>query len=326
MRFIYSPKALTQTQGTCSVRHEPSIAADTTVPDTKAGSQKTLADLRRLVVDVERRNGTHWSSGFHESKDQEKKTEVEQTRWSTGITTIDAALPKMGMNTATVHEISCKSYGETAAASSYVLALLSRLAKLPHIKADASILWCQAARAQQEFGTVQGRALRNFGFNVEQFVFAESTRKEDILWAIEEGARNTNLIAVIAEVDPLSFATSRRLALAAETGGTPILLLHQRDDNSASIAETRWKISSKPSAKAPLAPEAPGHPRWHVELTRCRSGQQGAWSMEWNCETHCFSLVQEFPPRLPRVAYTANRTPLAQHTAEPHSTSQYAPA
>ncbi len=220
-----------------------------------------------------------------------------QLIWNTGVSDIDAALPQEGLSRDGVHEFSGETYADTVTASGYLLALLKLLVDQSGSRSCHKILWCQTGKAQHDLGSIYGAGLNAFGLRPEQFIFATAAKNNDGLWALEEGARSENLLAVVADIETASFTQTRRLKLAAVAGQTPVLLLRPHNDAGASAAETRWRLRAKPSAKDPFVASAPGHPRWHVSLTRCRGGRVGNFVAEWNYETHCLSLVEQFSSR-----------------------------
>jgi protein ImuA len=109
-----------------------------------------------------------------------------------------------------------------------------------------------------------------------------------LAWAVEEALRTRGLGAVVAEMDSLDLTASRRLQLAAETGGALALLLRGASEG-ASAATTRWLLSSAPSA--PTLWGGPGAMRWRIELARCRGGAPSSWTVEKSDETGAVAVV-----------------------------------
>src|SRR3990170_8083944 len=87
---------------------------------------------------------------------------------------------------------------------------------------------------------------------------------EDALFAIEEGVRCRELACVIGEIvgNPraLDFTASRRLTLAAERYGVPLLLVRHDARAALSSARLRWRGPAAPSPPPPRHPPAPGSP------------------------------------------------------------------
>lgn len=103
----------------------------------------------------------------------------------------------------------------------------------------------------------------------------------DVLWAMEEGLRCCAIGAVIGEVwgtpPVLNFTATRRLATRAEAGGLPCWLIRRSATPDLSAARHRWRVASLPSEAHPHDPQAPGNPRWQVELFRSRQISPGTW-------------------------------------------------
>ncbi len=106
-------------------------------------------------------------------------------------------------------------------------------------------------------------------------------RAADVLWAMEEGLRCASLAAVIGEVwgapHVLDFTATKRLATRAETNNLPCWLIRRGATPDLSAARNRWRIASLPSLAHPYDPQAPGDPRWQVELFRSRQADPGTW-------------------------------------------------
>jgi protein ImuA len=142
---------------------------------------------------------------------------------------------------------------------------------------NAPVLWVQDHMSQNEAG-------RPYlpGFPAQRpMVHVTLSRAADVLWAMEEGLRCTSLAAVIGEIwgDPsvLDFTATKRLATRAETSNLPCWLVRRGASPDLSAARNRWRIASLPSMLHPHDPQAPGDPRWQVELFRSRQAQPGTW-------------------------------------------------
>lgn len=103
----------------------------------------------------------------------------------------------------------------------------------------------------------------------------------DALWAMEEGVRCASLSFVIGEVagDPkcLDFTASRRLVLAAERHGVPLMLIRRGGRADLSAARLRWRVGAAPSEAHPWNPRAPGAPLAAAELFRARGFKPGSF-------------------------------------------------
>jgi protein ImuA len=142
-----------------------------------------------------------------------------------------------------------------------------------------------------------------------------ASRDAEILWAMEEGLRASGIAAVVGEVGALPMVASRRLQLSAEHSGiTAFLLRRWREGGQArreralpNAAITRWRIAALPSQPPPIPSPARGgglgwglgvgHPRWRIELLRCRGGEPGCWEMEVPDATDHVSLAAALADR-----------------------------
>jgi protein ImuA len=159
--------------------------------------------------------------------------------------------------------------GAEAAAAGFVLAQVgSRVGPL---------LWIQLMLARRETGRTfaAGLGCRN------SVMLMQLSRPVDVMTAVEEGLRCKALAAVIAEIhgDPpaVNFTAMKRLALRAEASGVNCWLIRQSATPDLSAARDRWRIAALPSAANPDDPQAPGDPRWRVELFRSRDRRPGTW-------------------------------------------------
>ena len=148
------------------------------------------------------------------------------------------------------------------------------------------IVWCQCRP------DLYGPGLAAHGLDPGRVVLVRASRDAEILWAMEEGLRAPGIVAVVGEVGTLPTVASRRLQLAAERSGiTAFLLRRWRDGGQAAreralpnAAVTRWRIAALPSLPTRGEPGV-GHPRWRVELLRCRGGEPACWEMPaWEME------------------------------------------
>ena len=152
------------------------------------------------------------------------------------------------------------------------------LARLP--RSDAPILWVQDRLSRQEAGRP---SLAGIG-TARPIIMVHLSRAADVLWALEDGLRCRALGAVIGEIwgDPpaLDFTATKRLALRAEAGQVPCWLIRRAASPDLSAARDRWRIGSVPSAPHPYDAQAPGAPRWALDLFRSRRVKPGQWVAE----------------------------------------------
>jgi protein ImuA len=231
---------------------------------------------------------------------------------SLGLAAIDGALPQGGLGLGRVHEITGAGAGSgqagtggAGAVTGFAVALLARLAR----RRPGPVLWCGRRLELGEAG------LRDAGLDPAGLVFVRPGRRDDALWAIEEGLRCPALAAVVGETGAaVDLSTSRRLQLAAEAGGALGLMLATGDAAAdgekpgiaANALATRWRVAALPAG--PVAEGVGiGRARWRVELWRCRGGGGGMWDVEWNHETGDFAMAaaladRPYPARPPRLA------------------------
>ncbi|MBV9863552.1 MAG: hypothetical protein JO267_15545 [Alphaproteobacteria bacterium] len=151
---------------------------------------------------------------------------------------------------------------------------------------EGPIVWCLPRP------DLYGPGLQGHGLDPARLVLVTAPRREDMLWAMEEGLRAPGIAAVIGELGQWPMVASRRLQLAAERSGVTAFVLRrwrsggqatrERDPQASlgpSAAATRWRIAALPSCPMPGEPGI-GVPRWRIELLRCRGGRPGCWEME----------------------------------------------
>lgn len=148
------------------------------------------------------------------------------------------------------------------------------LSQLP--RHSAPLLWVQDRLSRKETGSPYLPGLHH-----NDIISVNVNRPADVLWAMEEGLRCKALSCVIGEIwgDPpaLNFTATKRLAMRAEANKVPCWLVRRAASPDLSAARNRWRIASLPSQLHPHDPQAPGAPRWQVELFRSRTQIPGTW-------------------------------------------------
>lgn len=190
-----------------------------------------------------------------------------------GIEEIDCRLADHGLAAAALHEIAGSSsrLSDDAAAASFAAGIAARFG-------SGTMLWVLTQPDLFAPGLAQS------GLPPERVMFAECRSDEEVLAVMEEGLRHGGLAAVVGEVGRAAMASTRRLQLAAEEGGTAALMLKRPRRNGEdplllpSSATTRWRIACAPSKVLPV--EGIGRPRWRVELIRQRGGPPHSWLLE----------------------------------------------
>ena len=188
--------------------------------------------------------------------------------------------------TASPHSEIFAPAGEASGAGAALALALDGLRVAARERADAAtgaeerhVLWVQDEGARRLAGRPYRaglpEALRH------RLVHVAAATPEDALFALEEGMRCRDLAFVIGEMagNPraLDFTASRRLSLAAEKHGTPLLLVRLDATPDLSSARMRWYLRAAPSAPPLWDAKAPGRAAWHAELFRARAHAPGQW-------------------------------------------------
>ncbi len=227
--------------------------------------------------------------------------------WSLGAADVDTVLGPAGLAVGGVHEIKpmvsvaggCHAGDWTAA-----LAFLLRLARrrlmalaAPECGTAAApmLLWCQPRHVAGEMGQLHAPGLSWVGIDPAQVILVETSRREDTLWAMEEGLVSGAVALVAGIVDDVALTPARRLALRTEHSRTPCLLLTSPRAPPTAATATRWRIARHRGALHPFDSRAPGALRLGVMLERCRQrpllADAAALTLEWSDEAHRFHMA-----------------------------------
>ncbi|OAN50016.1 ImuA family protein [Magnetospirillum moscoviense] len=185
-----------------------------------------------------------------------------------GLPDIDRALPWGGLALGGLHDV--VDPGD-ACAPGFCAWLAGRAAQALR----RPVLWLAAGSLPY------APALAALGLPPRRLVTVQARRPADALWAAEEAARCPGLAAIIAELAVPDLIAARRLHLAAQAGGTMLVLLNRGEPVPNAL--TRWRVDPRPTdAHAP----APGRAVWRLALTRCRGTALAAdsalsWDVEW---------------------------------------------
>jgi len=253
----------------------PSAANDAAAP--------VAADLREKVRRLERAHSAQRAG---------------QQAVSLGVPAIDAVLPSNGLLTGALHEIeagpapSGRVASHDGAALGFAAHLLGRFGTL---RPNGTLLWCR-----RPFGASDAppyAAALAAWFDPARLLMVTVRRDEDLFWAMEEGLRCPGMAAVLAETRATDLTAGRRLSLAAEKSGVPVLLLRGQPAPPQSVCTTRWRVASATSHSTPGLNDV-GASRWRAELRRNRFGapsvtETPTWLLEWNDEAHCLSVVPQ---------------------------------
>ena len=180
-----------------------------------------------------------------------------------------------GLGSARHSEVFASAREAGGAAAALALALDEAAERLE----QRSVLWVQDVAAMR----LGGRPYRP-GLPEplrHRLVHVAAKSPEDLLFALEEGVRCHDFAFVIGELagnpKALDFTASRRLSLAAEKHGVPLMLVRLDAARDLSSARMRWQVSSAPSPAPRWNAFAPGAPAWHAELFRSRAHAPGEW-------------------------------------------------
>lgn len=197
---------------------------------------------------------------------------------STGIPSVDAALPAQGLALGAVHEW----IGIEHNAGRWVppLALLTAMANLAggHTVWIGDAVWPYPASLAR---TNTGRPPP-----LSSAMFVRTQTRNERLWAADVALRSRASKAVIIDGSGFDLAATRRLQLAAEAGGALCLLARApKELQQLSTASTRWRIGWCPQ----------GHARqWEIELIRCKSmtsARTRRWVVEYDQTTGLMHLA-----------------------------------
>lgn len=245
-------------------------------------------------------------------------------RWQFGVEALDQRLGVDGLELGGVHEIKpgfgvdqARGPGDEAVAGQVVsaLAFAFRLAKRRMIASDdrSSVLWCATSQSLREYGALYGPGLRAFGCDHRRIITVEARRSDDALWVMEEALRSQAVGAVIAHVDAIDLTPARRLALAAQAGATPCIVVSGHASHAMAATATRWRVAPVTPVLLPRleasGPSSSYNDFLHdlavrggppvglcqVQLERCRrhvsAGACPPLILEWSDETLSFRLA-----------------------------------
>jgi len=153
----------------------------------------------------------------------------------------------------------------------------------------APVLWVQDRLSARENGRLYTPGAGAFGLT-QPILHVAVSHPRDVLWAMEEGAACAGLSAVVGEIHGgpavLDFTATKRLALRSEASGVPVWIIRSGDTGGLSAARERWRVSSLPSAIHTQNAQAPGTPRWDVDLFRARARPPAKWVAQYDRKDH----------------------------------------
>jgi protein ImuA len=155
--------------------------------------------------------------------------------------------------------------------------------------ASYPFVFVMPAYGPRQYGRLYGHGLKAFGLDPARLILVEASRRQDILWAIEEAVRSGAPAAVAGMIDRLDLKTSQRLQLFAIEAGLPLFLLRPAQNLESSAAATRWRVGTAEAARDRFGLFS--RARWHLRLERVRNGRPGEWIVEYDHVAHRFSLA-----------------------------------
>ncbi len=194
-------------------------------------------------------------------------------------------LPGGGLARAAMHEVAAISPGAAAAFCAVLLA-----------RSGGTVLWIASGGSEGLQAWPPG--LARCGLSPANLVLVRAERWADALWAMEEALRCpavTGALLAVEDAARLDLTATRRLQLAAETGGALGLLLRPDAPNpDPSAAASHWRVGPLPSGGG-------GHgledPRWQLELLRARGGRPGGpWAVTWRAASGALDLEEAEAP------------------------------
>ncbi len=210
-----------------------------------------------------------------------------------GLNAINSCLPEGGLACGALHEVVPEAQAAMPAALGFIAAMMARISfpspvamSLPRAR---PLFFVMPAYGPRQYGRLYGHGLHALGLDPARFILVETSRRQDILWAIEEAVRSGAPAAIAAMIDKLDLKTSQRLHLAATDAELPLLLLRPAQNLESSAAATRWRIGTAEAARDRFGLFA--RARWHLRLERVRNGRPGEWVVEYDHVAHRFSLA-----------------------------------
>jgi protein ImuA len=220
------------------------------MPDTK---QNIISKLRKDILLLE---------GFRPSQ--------AGNAGAFGLGQLETAFPNRVFPVGAIHEMLCPAPEQTAATAGFIGGLLAAL-----MKKGGACLWISIS------GKLFPASLMAFNVEPDRMIFVDLKKEKDVLWVMEEALKCEGLAAVIAELQDISFAQSRRLQLAVENSKvTGFLLRNDTRKAGTTTCVARWQINPLPSEFEDGLPGV-GFPRWQIDLLKVRNGNPGSWQLEW---------------------------------------------
>ncbi|MEM8787093.1 MAG: hypothetical protein AAGE76_02420 [Pseudomonadota bacterium] len=228
-----------------------------------------------------------------------------------GVEGIDARIGG-GLVVPALHEFRAAQARDIGAATGVLIGLLTALMRT----AGKRLLWVSDPAAVADAGLLYPDGLAQFGLDPAVITQVFPVDVKTALWAADEGARCPDLAAVVLQIkgNParLDRLATRRLMLRSQASGVMVLILRQSGVEEAGAAQTRWRIAPRPARAEPGLTGCVGWPHVTLVLERCRSGQTGAWALQWDPKRKVFdhgqSLEEDAPVSVDRPAASVDRS------------------
>lgn len=198
-----------------------------------------------------------------------------------------------------VHEFYAESSADAATVSGFGLgAGLST-------SSGGDLVWAIHDLTGMEIGRPHGPGLHQMGIAPEAVLVVRARDVRTLLGVGEDALRTDGIGSVLlsawGEDRAFNLTASRRLSLAAQTGGKRLFLARAGASPQPSAAKSRWSVRSK--ASTALVGDAPGRPAFAVTLLRHRKGANlQTWMMEWDRDTRSFVEQTALPGGLVSLA------------------------
>ena len=213
-----------------------------------------------------------------------------QAKLPFGLAALDCHLPNGGLTRGALHEVVPATQAALPAAFGFIVAVLARfISSSRQGGREKQIVLVMPDHGSRQCGHLSGHGLSGLGFDPSRVILVQTAHRYDSLWALLEALRSGAPLAVVGMIDRLDLKTSQKLHLAATDAGLPLLLLRPSQTLESSAAATRWRIAPAAAARDRFGSYA--HPRWRLQLERCRNGRPGEWVVGYDHVAHRFSLV-----------------------------------
>lgn len=235
--------------------------------------------------------------------------------WTFGEAAFDACLAGGCLDPAALIEVKPGDHGDWPAALAFAVCLAVRRErtgqKHPGPVVSGPVLWCATRPLLVEHGRLHGPGLAGLGLAPDRLIMVEASRDADALWVLEEALRAGSLSLVVGQLKGVDLTPSRRLALAAASGGTPALVLTLPASPPAPAAALRLRLRRLPGPPHPFDRRAPGSPRFNVTVERCRGAPPAAENLsldlEWCDVTYRFRMAADVADRADATAEARQR-------------------